>query len=185
MAHPWDAVRSYIAPLRVPETFEVYPNRDSVPYLAEYGFEPGWKVKELVRGTLRLNGWAEAWAPVFETLAAGPSPHALQALADDLWAKYPLAEGEPDRVVLCVSLKAEREGRPVWHRTWTLDAIGDVRGSAMARLVSGTVALAVEAVMRREFPVGLHGAPRDPRLVARWLEATQHQAQHMRLVTTA
>ncbi|MCB2125979.1 MAG: saccharopine dehydrogenase NADP-binding domain-containing protein [Rhodobacteraceae bacterium] len=185
VAHPWDAVRSYIAPLRVPETFEVYPNRDSVPYLAEYGFEPGWKVKELVRGTLRLNGWAEAWAPVFETLAAGPSPHALQALADDLWAKYPLAEGEPDRVVLCVSLKAEREGRPVWHRTWTLDAIGDVRGSAMARLVSGTVALAVEAVMRREFPVGLHGAPRDPRLVARWLEATQHQAQHMRLVTTA
>ena len=101
VAHPWDAVRSYIAPLRVPETFEVYPNRDSVPYLAEYGFEPGWKVKELVRGTLRLNGWAEAWAPVFETLAAGPSPHALQALADDLWAKYPLAEGEPDRVVLC------------------------------------------------------------------------------------
>jgi len=185
VAHPWDAVRSYIAPLRVPETFEVYPNRDSVPYLAEYGFEPGWKVKELVRGTLRLNGWAEAWAPVFETLAAGPSPHALQALADDLWAKYPLAEGEPDRVVLCVSLKAEREGRPVWHRTWTLDAIGDVRGSAMARLVSGTVAYAVEAVMRREFPVGLHGAPRDPRLVARWLEATQHQAQHMRLVTTA
>lgn len=184
VAHPWDAVRSYIAPLRVPETFEVYPNRDSVPYLAEYGFEPGWKVKELVRGTLRLNGWAEAWAPVFETLAAGPSPHALQALADDLWAKYPLAEGEPDRVVLCVSLKAEREGRPVWHRTWTLDAIGDVRGSAMARLVSGTVALAVEAVMRREFPVGLHGAPRDPRLVARWLEATQHQAQHMRLVIT-
>lgn len=181
--HPWDAVRSYIAPLRAPETFEVYPNRDSVPYLAEYGFEPGWKVKEFVRGTLRLNGWAEAWAPVFETLAAGPSPETLEALADDLWARYPLAEGEPDRVVLCVALKAERDGRPVWHRTWTLDAHGDVRGSAMARLVSGTVALAIEALMRREFAVGLHGAPHDPRLVARWLEATQHQAQHMRLVT--
>jgi hypothetical protein len=37
--------------------------------------------------------------------------------------------------------------------------------------------------MRREFAVGLHGAPHDPRLVTRWLEATQHQAQHMRLVT--
>ena len=68
--------------------------------------------------------------------------------------------------------QAEREGRPVWHRTWTLDATGDVRGSAMARLVSGTVALAVEAVMQREIPVGLHGAPHDPRIVARWLEAT-------------
>lgn len=184
VAHPWDAVTTYAAPLRVPETFEVYPNRDSVPYLAEYGFEPGWRVKEFVRGTLRLNGWAAAWAPVFEVLAASPTPEALQALSDDLWSRYPLEDGEPDRVVLCVSLKAEREGRPVWHRTWTLDATGDVRGSAMARLVSGTVALAVEAVMRREIAVGLHGAPHDPRTVARWLEATRHLAQHMQLVTT-
>ncbi|WP_413875077.1 saccharopine dehydrogenase family protein [Albidovulum sp.] len=183
VAHPWDAVTTYAAPLRVPETFEVYPNRDSVPYLAEYGFEPGWRVKDFVRGTLRLNGWAEAWAPVFETLAAHPTPEALQALSDELWAKHPLGEGEPDRVVLCVSLKAEREGRPVWHRTWTLDATGDVRGSAMARLVSGTVALAVEAVMQREIPVGLHGAPHDPRTVGRWLEATRHLAQQMQLVT--
>lgn len=183
VAHPWDAVTTYAAPLRVPETFEVYPNRDSVPYLAEYGFEPGWRVKDFVRGTLRLNGWAEAWAPVFETLAAHPRPEELQALSDNLWAKYPLGEGEPDRVVLCVSLRAEREGRPVWHRTWTLDATGDVRGSAMARLVSGTVALAVEAVMQREIPVGLHGAPHDPRMVGRWLEATRHLAQQMQLVT--
>ena len=183
VAHPWDAVTTYAAPLRVPETFEVYPNRDSVPYLAEYGFEPGWRVKDFVRGTLRLNGWAEAWAPVFDMLAAHPRPEALQALSDELWAKYPLADGEPDRVVLCVSLKAERDGRPVWHRTWTLDATGDVRGSAMARLVSGTVALAVEAVMQREIPVGLHGAPHDPRTVGRWLEATRHLAQQMQLVT--
>lgn len=185
VAHPWDAVTTYSAPLRSPETFEVYPNRDSVPYLAEYGFEPGWRVKEFVRGTLRLNGWAEAWGPVFGALAAHPSPETLQALSDELWAKHPLGDGEPDRVVLCVALKAEREGRPVWHRVWTLDAEGDVRGSAMARLVSGTVALAVEAVMRREIPVGLHGAPHDPRMVARWLEATRHLVQHMHLVTLA
>jgi saccharopine dehydrogenase-like NADP-dependent oxidoreductase len=58
--HPWDAISSYDAPLPVPETFEVYPNRDSVPFMAQYGFEQGWPVKEFVRGTLRLNGWAEA-----------------------------------------------------------------------------------------------------------------------------
>lgn len=185
IAHPWDAVRTCIVPLPQPETFEVYPNRDSVPYLAEYGFEPGWRVKEFVRGTLRLNGWAEAWTPVFETLAGNPSPDALEALSQELWAKYPLGEGEPDRVVLCVALRAEREGRPVWDRTWTLDATGDVRGSAMARLVSGTVALAVEALLAREIPVGLHGAPHDPRLVARWLDATRHQARHMQLVIAA
>ena len=183
VAHPWDAVSTLAVPLRVPETFEVYPNRDSVPYLGEYGFEPGWRVKQFVRGTIRLNGWADAWAQVFEALAAHPTPEALQTLSDDLWQKYPLAEGEPDRVILCVALRAEREGRPVWHRTWTLDATGDVRGSAMARLVSGTVALAVEAVMQREIPVGLHGAPHDPRIVARWLEATRHLSQHMQLVT--
>ncbi|MBC7141297.1 MAG: saccharopine dehydrogenase NADP-binding domain-containing protein [Rhodobacteraceae bacterium] len=182
VAHPWDAVRSYIAPLRQPETFEVYPNRDSVPFIAEYHFDAEWKVKEFVRGTLRLNGWADAWAGIFAELASKPSETRLKELADELWEKYPLAEDEPDRVVLCVSLKAERAGVPVWHRTWVLDAEGDVRGSAMARLVSGTVSLAVEGVMAREIPVGLHGAPHDPRVVKRWLDEVGHLAQYMRLV---
>lgn len=182
VAHPWDAVRTYPAPLRQPETFEVYPNRDSVPFIADYHFDPDWKVKEFVRGTVRLNGWAEAWAGVFDELAAKPTEARLKALSDDLWGKYPLAEGEPDRVVLCVSLKAERAGVPVWHRTWVLDAEGDVRGSAMARLVSGTVSLAVESVMAREIPVGLHGAPHDPRIVARWLDEVGHLSQFMRRV---
>ena len=31
------------------ERFEVYPNRDSVPYLAEYGFAPSWNVRTFVR----------------------------------------------------------------------------------------------------------------------------------------
>lgn len=182
IAHPWDAVQSYTAPLRQPEMFEVYPNRDSLPFRDEYRFDPGWKIREFVRGTLRLNGWSAAWAGVFEDLAANPSEGRLKEMADDLWKTYPLEAGEPDRVVLCVSLKAEKAGVPVWHRTWVLDAEGDVRGSAMARLVSGTVSLAVEAVMAREIPVGLHGAPSDPRLVKRWLEETSHQAQYMRLV---
>ncbi|MCC0062755.1 MAG: saccharopine dehydrogenase NADP-binding domain-containing protein [Defluviimonas sp.] len=182
VAHPWDAVTSYSAPLRQPETFEVYPNRDSLPYLADYGFVPEWRIKEFVRGTIRLLGWADAWQDVFEDLAAGPSDADLKALSDRLWSTYPLAPGEPDRVVLCVSLKAERDGVPVWHRTWALDASGDVRGSAMARLVSGTVAQAVTSLLARELPVGVQGAPHDPRIVARWLEATGHAAHHMRLI---
>jgi saccharopine dehydrogenase-like NADP-dependent oxidoreductase len=185
VAHPWDAVTTYAAPLRQTETFEVYPNRDSVPYLAEYRFEPSWKVKEFVRGTLRLNGWADAWQPVFDTLATRPDEATLMALSDELWQKYPLTEGEPDRVVLCVSLKAERAGIPVWHKTWALDAEGDVRGSAMARLVSGTVALGVEALLAREIPVGLHGAPQDRRLVGKWLEEIHTVAQFMRRIDHA
>ncbi len=185
MARPWEAVTRYAAPPPISETFEVYPNRDSLPYLTEYGFEPGWPVKDFVRGTLRLNGWADAWAPVFEELAdIGDDEGRLQSLADRLWEGNAFAPGEPDRVVLCVSLAAEREGRPVWDRTWALDAWGDARGSAMARLVSGTVALAVEAVEARAIPAGVHGAPSDPRLVERWLAAIDPLAQRMELVDT-
>ena len=44
VAHPWDAVRPYAAPLTPPETVEVSPNRDSVPLMAEYRCDPAWKV---------------------------------------------------------------------------------------------------------------------------------------------
>ena len=183
MTRPWEALTRYAAPAPISETFEVYPNRDSLPYLAEYGFEPTWRVKDFVRGTLRLNGWAEAWAPVFEELTEiGDDAVRLDALAARLWRDNAFAPGEPDRVVLCVSLKAERQGRPVWHRTWVLDAWSDDRGSAMARLVSGTVVLAVEAVEGRAIPAGVHGAPSDPRLVGRWLAALDPLAQKMELV---
>ena len=47
-------------------------------------------------------------------------------------------------------LKAERDGKPVFHETWAMDAWGDVRGTAMGRLVSVPVSLAVEAVQIME-----------------------------------
>ena len=33
VARPWDALSRYDAPLPVPESFEVYPNRDSLPFI--------------------------------------------------------------------------------------------------------------------------------------------------------
>ncbi|HAW46368.1 MAG TPA: saccharopine dehydrogenase, partial [Roseovarius sp.] len=33
VSRPWDAISSYDAPLPTPETFEVYPNRDSIPFI--------------------------------------------------------------------------------------------------------------------------------------------------------
>ena len=182
LSHPWDAVTSYAAPLARPETFEVYPNRDSALYLAAYHFDPDWKVKEFTRGTLRLNGWADAWAEIFAELSSRPDDARLEELSERLRDTYPVAKGDHDRVVLAVSLKADRAGVPVWHRTWVLDAEGDVRGPATARLTSGAVSLAVEAVLNREIPVGLHLAPHDPKVVARWLEEIRHLAQFMRLV---
>ena len=126
VARPWDAISRYDAPLPVPESFEVYPNRDSYPFMEEYRFEKHWKVKDFVRGTIRLNGWADAWAPIFreiEGLEGKPAAEvdaALNARAAELLRDNSYAEGEPDRVVLFVSLKAERDGKPVFHETCLL-----------------------------------------------------------------
>ncbi|MBD3788183.1 MAG: saccharopine dehydrogenase NADP-binding domain-containing protein [Sphingomonadales bacterium] len=181
VAHPWQAVRRFDAPLPRPETFEVYPNRDSLGFLADYGFDPAWKIEDFVRGTIRLLGWSEAWAPVFAALE-DDSPGAearLSQLAQRLWAENGYAPDEPDRVVLTVSLVARAAGRAVFHRDWVLDARGDARGSAMARLVSGPLSLAVEAILAHDIPAGVHPAPHDPKLVQGWLAALQSQAQYL------
>ena len=47
---------------------------------------------------------------------------------------------------------ATREWEAVWSRTIAMDAWGDERGSAMARLVSVPVSLAVEAVAAGTLP---------------------------------
>ncbi|WP_420568649.1 saccharopine dehydrogenase family protein [Thalassovita sp.] len=183
---PWDAISSFAAPLPAPETFEVYPNRDSLPFMADYKFDPDWRVKEFVRGTLRLNGWAQAWADVFteiETLEGPKGEARLAEMSDQFWAENAYEEDEPDRVVMCVALKAEKDGQPVWHQTYTMDAWGDARGSAMARLVSVPVSLAVQAVQARAIPAGVSAAPSDPKLLEEWLTQIDTLAQHLAVVT--
>ncbi|NJM83893.1 MAG: saccharopine dehydrogenase [Tabrizicola sp.] len=183
--HPWDAMISFDAPLPLPERVEVHPTGDSLPYIGEYRFEPYWKLRDFMRGTIRLAGWAEAWAPVLEELGGlqGEAGTArLAAMAHGLSLDHAYAPGEADRVLLFVSLKAEREGRPVFSETWALDATGDVRGRAVARLVSIPVSLAVGSVLAREIAAGVHSAPHDPRLVGRWLEDIRHQTHHLRRI---
>lgn len=182
---PWDAISHYTAPLPTPESFEVYPNRDSIPFMGQYQFDPAWKVKEFVRGTMRLNGWAEAWADVFteiETLE-GPSGEArLKEMSDQFWADNAYDEGEPDRVVLCVALKAEKDGKAVWHQTYVMDAWGDEDGTAMARLVSIPVSLAVEAVLAGKINSGVSAATHDKELLPLWLGEIDKLAQYLTVV---
>jgi saccharopine dehydrogenase-like NADP-dependent oxidoreductase len=188
VARPWDAITRYDAPLPNPESFEVYPNRDSYPFMQDYRFDPVWKVRDFVRGTIRLNGWAEAWEPIFreieglESSTPAEVDAALTARANGLLVENSYAPGEPDRVVLFVALRAEREGRTVFNETWALDACGDARGSAMARLVSVPVSMAVESVIAREITAGVHAAPHDPKLIANWLGQVAHLAQYMHRV---
>jgi saccharopine dehydrogenase-like NADP-dependent oxidoreductase len=179
---PWNAITSYDAPLPVAESFEVYPNRDSYPFMDDYRFDPSWKVRDFVRGTIRLNGWAEAWAPVFseiETLSGPEGDVRLAELSAQLLEENSYALGEPDRVVLFVSLRAERDGESVFHETWSMDACGNENGSAMAQLVSIPVSIAVESVVRGEVTPGVHAAPNDPALVSSWLGQIKPLANYM------
>ena len=189
VARPWDAISSYTAPLPAPERFEVYPNRDSLPFMAEYGFGSDWRVKDFVRGTLRLEGWSEAWADIFRTVedlpAGAEGETVLRDLSERLWQEHAYDPGEPDRVVLCVGLEATRDGAPVWHRTYVMDAWGDETGTAMGRLVSHMVAQAVRSVAAGEIAPGVSAAPSDPALVERWMGEVGRLAQHLEIVRHA
>lgn len=185
VARPWDAISSYLAPLAADESFEVYPNRDSLPFMEDYAFDPAWPIKQFVRGTLRLNGWADAWADVFqevETLTGAEGDARLAEISDQFWAENAYDEGEPDRVVMCVSLKAEKDGDVVYHKTYTMDAHGDENGTAMAQLVSIPLSLAIEAVLNGEIAPGVTAAPGEPKLVDRWMETVGGIAQHLQIV---
>lgn len=186
---PWDAISSYAAPLPTPESFEVYPNRDSLPFMADYKFDPAWNVKQFVRGTLRLNGWAEAWGGVFEeieTLQGAEGDARLAEMSDQFWTENSYDEGEPDRVVMCVGLKAEKgdsdASTDVFHKTYVMDAWGDAHSTAMARLVSVPVSLAIEAVLDGKIVPGVHAAPSDPALLQDWLGHIGTLAQHLQIV---
>jgi saccharopine dehydrogenase-like NADP-dependent oxidoreductase len=185
VARPWDAINSYTAPLITPESFEVYPNRDSLPFIEDYQFDPAWPVRDFVRGTLRLNGWADAWSDVFseiETLSGASGESRLKEMSDTFWAENAYGSDDPDRVVLCVSLKADQDGVTVWHKTYVMDAWGDARGTAMARLVSVPVSLAVESVLNRQIPAGVSAAPSDPKLVNGWMSEVDRLAQHLNVI---
>ncbi|WP_371039482.1 saccharopine dehydrogenase C-terminal domain-containing protein, partial [Rhodosalinus sp. FB01] len=156
------------------------------PFMEEYGFDPDWRVKDFVRGTLRLEGWSDAWSDIFRTVESLPpgdeGEQVLRDLSERLWQAHAYDPGEPDRVVLCVSLEATREGAPVWHRTYVMDAWGDEDGTAMGRLVSHMVAQAVRSVAAGEIGPGVSAAPSDPALVARWMDEVARLAQHLEIV---
>ena len=165
------------------ERFEAFPNRDSLPFIRQYGIDSNWRIEHFVRGTLRLEGWARAWEDIFRTVenatgAAGEQR--LAGLSEELWRQHQYAEGEPDRVVLSVELSArDKTGRQVWGRQYLLDSIGDERGSAMARLVSVPVSLLVEAILNGEVESGVTPVPSDRELVHRWIELLRSSGENI------
>jgi len=183
---PWEAVELY--PLPMPwgaEEFEVYPNRDSLPFIEQYQLNGGLNIKQFVRGTLRYKGWKNAWQDIFsevESLEMAKAQSRLTELSNELWHNFAYKEGEVDRVVLTVEMKVERGPDIVWHKQYILDTLGNEEGSAMAQLVSNSVALAVEAILANDISPGVSSAPHEPALVERWLNRTKELSDHFVLL---
>ena len=78
-----------------------------------------------------------------------------------------------------VSHPGECQGVPEWDfdRSFLMDAWGNENSTAMARLVSIPVALAVESVLNDKIPYGVTAAPKSPQLVTSWLDAIKKEAQ--------
>lgn len=170
---PWDALSQYQALLsHGHETFQAYPNRDSLPFIKQYHFQDNWDIQQFVRGTLRLNGWSTAWQPLFDeisTLEGDNGEQRLQEISQELEQKYGYDEHEADRVVMCVELEVRRENKVIWHQSYHLDSQGNEQGQAMARLVSLPVSLAIESVLNNQIPVGVSAAPDKPEHINQWL----------------
>ena len=165
------------------ERFEAFPNRDSLPFIRQYGIEGDWVIEDFVRGTLRLNGWAKAWQDIFDTVenAAGAAgEQRLVELSEELWQQHQYAEEEPDRVVLSVDLSIkDKTGKQVWDRQYLLDSTGDERGSAMARLVSVPVSLMVEAILNGELETGVTPVPSDRQHIDSWIELLRNSGENI------
>lgn len=180
---PFDVIRAYDLNLPTPERHQVYPTYDVAPYLVAYGFDESWNIVTAQRGAIRLKGWDEGWAEVFARLReSGKDQAALAKQARELWAEHPFAEGEADRMVLSVSLRAEQDGNTRWHKEWVMDTTGGRHGFARFRLNALVMALAAEALQRGAIAPGLHIGPTDPELIAAWLVEITHEAGYSRRI---
>jgi saccharopine dehydrogenase-like NADP-dependent oxidoreductase len=174
---PWEDTRPYAID---GETFEVYPNRDSLPFQAQYGLPGEWRTDTFVRGTLRLSGWRAAWQPVFAELTTGDEAR-ITALADRLAASYPMTETDVDRVVLSVALEVTGDDGRRWSGAYHLDSVGDQQESAMARCVSVPLAFGVGEILAGRMAAGLHRAAENAEDARRWLGFLRERGVDWRL----
>ncbi|MCP3767415.1 saccharopine dehydrogenase C-terminal domain-containing protein [Streptomyces sp. MAR25Y5] len=163
---PWEAVRTH----RLGgEDFEVYPNRDSLPFAAQYGIPDGWRLRTFVRGTLRNAGWRAAWSEVFDTVDSGDQQR-IRSLAKELAVRYPTTDADRDRVVLSVALDVRAAGGERWQGAYLLDLTGDETESAMARCVSLPLAYGVTRILAGALPAGLSRGAESAAEADRWTD---------------
>ncbi|MEV2238014.1 saccharopine dehydrogenase family protein [Micromonospora sp. NPDC049891] len=165
-ARPYRSIREVVLD---GERFEVYPNRDSVPFIPTYRFPSSWKVDTFVRGTIRLDGWSDAWEPVFTELETG-SDEQIDRLASQLAERYPTTSDDHDRVVMYVMLEVTTADGRGWSGEYRLDIQGDRHENATPRSVSVTLAGGIADLLAGRIPPGLHQAATGGEAVRRWLD---------------
>jgi hypothetical protein len=163
---PWEATRRLVVG---GQQFEVYPNRDSLPYVAQYALPASWQPEAFVRGTIRVEGWQHAWAGVFDVLGTGDTDQ-ISTLADDLAVRHPTTGDDRDRVVLAVALRVRGDNGRTWSGEYLLDTIGDRVESAMARCVSVPLACGIADILAEAAPPGLRRAAEGAVHARRWLD---------------
>jgi Saccharopine dehydrogenase C-terminal domain/Saccharopine dehydrogenase NADP binding domain len=163
---PWEATRPHTLD---GEVFEIYPNRDSIPFVSQYHIPDEWRLATFMRGTIRLDGWRDAWSAVFDELRGGDA-NRIAALAQDLAARYPTTDADHDRVVLAVGLAVTADGGETWSGQYLLDMVGDSTETAMARCVSLPMAIGIIDILDTTTTPGLHRAVETVHDVDRWLK---------------
>ena len=149
------------------ETFESYPNRDSTPYVKEYNFDKNWKIDNFVRGTLRLHGWKNAWSEIFDMLnnKASELENQIVKKSEELWLQNQYIKGEKDRVVLFVKLKAYKEKKEIFNKSYFLDEQGSGEDTAMGKLVSLTLSASIDLMMENKLSSGVLTAPHNHEII--------------------
>ena len=79
--------------------------------------------------------------------------------------KYQYKENEEDRVVLWVNLKAEKDNNCLWSKTYYLDERGSGENTAMAKLVSITLSVALDLILKNRLKPGVQSAPSDKNII--------------------
>ena len=149
------------------ETYECYPNRDSTPYIDEYNFDKNWKINEFVRGTLRLDGWKEAWSEIFYMLdqKLDKLDDQIAKKSEELWIKNQYSKNEEDRVVLYVKLIAKKDQEDIFNESYLLDEKGSGENTAMGKLVSLTLSASIDLILGNKLRAGVQAAPDDPEII--------------------
>ena len=145
------------------ENFEAYPNRDSTPYINEYNFDVNWKVKEFVRGTLRLDGWKDAWKDIFSMLEnqTATIENEINKKSEELLIENKYQPQEEDRVVLSVKLQGFENKNKIFNSSYFLDEKGSGENTAMGKLVSITLSAAIDLMLEEKIKPGVKTAPHD------------------------